>query len=46
MNTLEQYAAPELKLVGEADEVVLGGLGIGYDIWGQYGYAEMEFEAD
>jgi hypothetical protein len=45
-NEQEQYVVPELKLVGETDDVVLGGLGSGGDIWGMYQYSEMEFEAD
>jgi hypothetical protein len=32
----EQYAVPELKLVGETSEVVLGGLGGGGDIGGEF----------
>ena len=44
MNTQEQYAAPELKLVGEADTVVLAGVSIGGDVWGLNG--GYEFEAD
>jgi len=42
----EQYVAPELKLVGETDDVVLGGVGSGGDIWGMYLYVDMEFESE
>lgn len=42
----EQYEAPELKLVGDASDVVLGALGVGADFAGQVLVQEMEFEAD
>lgn len=45
-NEQEQYVAPELKLVGETNDVVLGGLGAGGDIWGMYWIPGMEFESE
>ena len=42
----EQYNAPELKLVGEAHDVVLGSLGVGGDIRGEVLVQEMEFVTD
>jgi hypothetical protein len=41
-----RYVAPELKLVGEADEVVLGMLGVGDDYLGQQVVGDLEFLAD
>jgi hypothetical protein len=41
----KQYEAPELMLIGEADEVVLGGPGNGYDDDGQ-APGDFEFEQD
>ena len=41
-----QYVAPELKLVGEAAEVVLGFVGSGSDYEGSENPFDMEFEAD
>jgi hypothetical protein len=47
LNTMQdQYVAPELKLVGEASEVVLGMPGPGGDLIGEAIVAEMEFQAD
>jgi hypothetical protein len=42
----EEYMVPELKLVGNASEVVLGGIGLGGDICGMWSYGVMEFEQD
>jgi hypothetical protein len=42
----DQYVVPELKLVGEASEVVLGMPGPGGDLIGEAIVAEMEFQAD
>ena len=42
----EQYIAPELKLVGETDEVVLGLNAIGIDIRDEFMVQDMEFETD
>jgi hypothetical protein len=42
----EQYAAPDLKLVGDAHDVVLGSLGVGNDMWGQVLAFSMEFADD
>lgn len=46
MKTKEQYAAPELKLVGETDAVVFGLGGIGGDYAGELYIPEMDFETD
>jgi hypothetical protein len=40
------YVAPELKTVGEADDVVLGNGGAGPDAWGEDAWDDMEFESD
>ena len=42
----EPYITPQLKFVGETDEVVLGGLGLGNDMAGMWAATEMEFEED
>jgi len=42
----EEYAAPELKLVGETTEVVLGIPGIGGDYDSQDFVPDFEFCAD
>jgi hypothetical protein len=42
----KQYVAPELKLVGEADQVVLGSNRIGFDFDSQMMPCVMEFEID
>jgi hypothetical protein len=42
----EQYVVPELRLVGETSEVVLGGLGGGGDINGEFDCHCPEFETD
>jgi len=42
----EEYIVPELKLVGNASEVVLGGIGVGADIAGMWIYGVMEFQED
>lgn len=41
----KQYEAPELVLIGQTDEVVLGYLGNGGDNDGQCSY-DFEFEQD
>lgn len=42
----EQYVVPELKLVGNASEVVLGGIGLGADIACMWTPGVMEFQED
>ena len=42
----EEYIVPELKLVGNASEVVLGGIGVGADICSMYTFGVMEFHQD
>lgn len=42
----EQYIAPELRLVGQTDEVVLGLGGVGSDAWGEISIPDMEFLPD
>ena len=42
----EQYIAPELKLVGNATQVVLGFFGSGGDADGCEQTPDMEFETD
>jgi len=42
----DRYVAPELRLVGEADEVVLGIAGVGADALGELIVGDMEFLAD
>ena len=41
----KQYEAPELTLIGQADEVVLGIAGVGFDL-GTYSGSDFEFEQD
>ena len=42
----KKYAAPEVKLAGDADEVVLGGGGVGVDFSAEDIWADAEFQAD
>ena len=42
----EEYIVPELNLVGNASEVVLGGIGVGGDILGMWVDGGMEFQED
>jgi hypothetical protein len=42
----EQYVVPELKLVGETSEVVLGGVGGGGDVGGEWQPPLAQFETD
>lgn len=42
----EQYTAPQLKLVGNASEVILGTLHVGDDIVNQILVPDMEFAED
>jgi len=42
----EEYVVPELKLVGNASEVVLGYIGVGGDIAGMFTFGVMEFHED
>ena len=42
----DQYTAPELKLVGDTDDVVLGLPGMGPDFLGNYIIGENEFLED
>jgi hypothetical protein len=46
MTMQEQYVVPELRLVGDASEVVQGGIGLGSDIFGMWASSEMEFPED
>ena len=42
----DQYTAPELRFVDEAENVVLGGGAVGPDIFGEQFYSAMEFQTD
>ncbi len=42
----DQYLAPELKLIGEAADVVLGIPGGGDDLLGEQIIGDLEFEQD
>jgi hypothetical protein len=42
----QKYVPPEVKLAGEAAEVVLGGGGGGSDMFGEFLDGEGEFAAD
>jgi len=42
----KNYEAPELKLAGAAENVVLGGGGIGIDYFSEEYWTDMEFETD
>ncbi len=42
----ERYVAPDLKLVGRADEVVLGSMRVGFDFDSEMMPPGMEFEKD
>jgi hypothetical protein len=42
----KEYVAPELKLAGEAENVILGGGFVGCDMFGEEAYLDMEFAAD
>ena len=42
----DEYAAPELKLVGETSQVVLGIPGVGGDPDGQNIVPDFEFQTD
>ena len=42
----EEYIVPELKLVGNAGEVVQGGIGVGADIMSMWTFGVMEFHED
>jgi len=46
LNTKEQYTAPELKLVGQASDVVMGMTDIGSDYAGEIYIPSMDFQAD
>ena len=41
-----QYTVPELKAIGQADQVVLGSFSIGDDIRGEFQLMDAEFQAD
>jgi len=43
---LREYAAPEVKLVGQADEVILGAMTVGLDYFSQHLDHRMEFAED
>jgi hypothetical protein len=42
----EQYTAPQLKLVGNANEVILGTMNAGVDFLDQILVMDMEFAED
>ena len=42
----EQYTAPQLKLVGNANEVILGSINVGDDFLSQILLPDMEFADD
>jgi hypothetical protein len=42
----KQYVAPELKLAGEADQIVLGSMRVGFDFDSQRLPCAFEFETD
>ena len=42
----KQYVAPELKLAGEAENVILGGGWVGSDMFGEEMYLDAEFAPD
>jgi len=42
----EQYTAPDLKLVGDAQKVILGSFGFGGDLYGEVLGFSMEFATD
>jgi hypothetical protein len=46
MNAKDQYVVPELKLVGNAEDVVFGLGGFGGDFAGELLVPDMEFAAD
>ena len=46
MQKEEAYVIPQLKLVGDTDDVVLGSLTIGFDYLGQRMPGKSEFEMD
>ena len=46
MHTKDQYAVPELKLVGPTSDVVFGAGGLGGDYNGEIIIPDMEFAAD
>lgn len=45
-NMTEKYTAADVKLVGNAADVVLGSLGIGNDMSGEVLAFDMEFAGD
>jgi len=46
MRKEEPYVIPELKLVGNADDVVLGSMFSGFDYLGEYMPPGKEFDVD
>ena len=42
----KKYEAPELKLAGDAENVILGGGGVGADMFNEDTWSDMEFETD
>jgi hypothetical protein len=46
MQKQELYVIPELKLVGDTSEVVLGSMGIGFDVMGEHLSGGREFDTD
>jgi hypothetical protein len=46
MSSKEQYATPELTLVGETSDVVFGLGGVGADYLGELEIPDFEFLAD
>jgi hypothetical protein len=46
MTNKVQYSAPELKLVGETDDLVFGLIGVGGDYAGELYISDMDFQDD
>jgi len=46
MDTAKPYVAPELELVGEASDVVLGAMWLGSDPGGESLVPDTEFQTD
>ena len=40
------YQTPELLYIGAANDVVLGNLNVGGDVYGELTYEEQEFDED
>ena len=46
MTTQDTYVAPEIKCVGEVDDVVLGLGSVGFDLGGQAMAQDFDFQMD